>query len=588
MKLFLLIISFALCVSEVYAKTYNIPDVQFPTIQSAINDANHNDVIIVSPGRYKENIDFLGKAIMLRSVEPNDANIVEITIIDGNEPNDPNFGSTVTFRNGEDVNSVLSGFTITGGTGSWLVIAWEYHEPYWNRCGGGVVCYNMSSPTINKNIIRDNIAGEGGGVYIYGDPVNINNPSNPPVHIEPVIRNNRFISNRAVQDHNYLPPDTEYAFEEHGDGGAIVCFQGVDAIVTGNIIEENHADYYGGGMHFRQWSHGEISNNQILGNDSALGGGIHITYFSSPLINNNLVKSNTSGGFGGGGVYIYFYSNPIVIENVITQNESTNGAGMGIYWSSQPTIRNNLIVKNINGSGILNKSNSPLLIINNTIADNSADIWGGGIELYEGTCPIIENNIIVSNGDGYGVYGYSGASAVIRYNDVWGNLSGGYNMEIGVQCGINGNISADPCFIDDANDDYHLRSNGWRWDAMRDRWDWDDVTSRCIDAGNPGYVLGDELDFVPEDPNGQYAENLRINMGFYGGTEEASLPPYKWSLVGDINNDGAVNMADVDFFHQSWLDTGSNTPTDFNRNHTVNFIDFAILAADWLNQTAWR
>jgi len=40
----------------------------------------------------------------------------------------------------------------------------------------------------------------------------------------------------------------------------------------------------------------------------------------------------------------------------------------------------------------------------------------------------------------------------------------------------------------------------------------DDVTSPCIDAGDPNSPVGDE----PE-PNGG-----RINMGAYGGTEEAS------------------------------------------------------------------
>jgi hypothetical protein len=40
----------------------------------------------------------------------------------------------------------------------------------------------------------------------------------------------------------------------------------------------------------------------------------------------------------------------------------------------------------------------------------------------------------------------------------------------------------------------------------------DDVTSPCIDAGDPNSPVGDE----PE-PNGD-----RINMGAYGGTTEAS------------------------------------------------------------------
>ena len=121
-----------------------------------------------------------------------------------------------------------------------------------------------------------------------------------------------------------------------------------------------------------------------------------------------------------------------------------------------------------------------------------------------------------------------------------------------------GNINEDPCFIEpgklvDANNpntvvepddpnavwidgDYHLKSRGWRWDTERQTWTWDDVTSRCIDAGNPGSSLGEELLSVPPDPNNEWGENLRINMGAYGGTAEASMPPYDWSLLSDIYN----------------------------------------------------
>jgi hypothetical protein len=123
----------------------------------------------------------------VRSADPNDPYVVAATIIDGWYESDSNCGSVVTFRNGEDSRSVLSGFTITGGTGSWLPVSWEFKGLCWNRCGGGVVCYNMSAPTISKNFFVNNIAGQGGGVYVYGDPVNPNDPSNPGVHVSPVI-----------------------------------------------------------------------------------------------------------------------------------------------------------------------------------------------------------------------------------------------------------------------------------------------------------------------------------------------------------------------------------------------------------------
>ena len=84
--------------------------------------------------------------------------------------------------------------------------------------------------------------------------------------------------------------------------------------------------------------------------------------------------------------------------------------------------------------------------------------------------------------------------------------------------------------------DYHLKSEGWRWDSVRGRWDYDDVTSRCIDAGNPGSSLENELLIIPSDPDNIWGENIRINMGAYGGTSEASMPPYNWSCT-------KINMA---------------------------------------------
>jgi len=273
---------------QVVAQTRSVPT-QYPTIQAAIDIADNNDVVIVNPGIYYENINFDGKAITVRSTNPYDPNIVAATVIDGSNPDDPNYASVVTFSSGENNDSILSGFTITGGTGTWLVISWDLHEPYWNRCGGGVVCYNMSQPTITKNVFTNNSAALGGGIYVYGDPVNFNDPSDPSIHIQPLISDNTFIDNLAITGHGFTAPDDNYPADDHGDGGAIVAFQGVDAIITDNLIQNNHGDWYGGGIHLRQWSNGLIEDNQIIDNDSRLGAGIHITYNSSPIIRNNLM-----------------------------------------------------------------------------------------------------------------------------------------------------------------------------------------------------------------------------------------------------------------------------------------------------------
>ena len=96
-------------------------------------------------------------------------------------------------------------------------------------------------------------------------------------------------------------------------------------------------------------------------------------------------------------------------------------------------------------------------------------------------------------------------------------------------------LHADPLFAnigywdsndtpDDPNDDfwvdgdYHLKSQAGRWDPNSESWVVDDITSPCIDAGDPNSPVGDE----PE-PNGD-----RVNMGAYGGTAEASKSGASW------------------------------------------------------------
>ena len=86
----------------------------FCLIQSAINVALDGDLVLVAQGTYVENIDFLGKAITVRSDVDFDAATDDIdtanTIIDGNQA-----GSVIIFENGEGRDSVIEGFTITNG-----------------------------------------------------------------------------------------------------------------------------------------------------------------------------------------------------------------------------------------------------------------------------------------------------------------------------------------------------------------------------------------------------------------------------------------------------------------------------------------
>jgi hypothetical protein len=423
------------------AYTLYVPSGDYPTIQSAIDDANTGDTIIVSEDRYYENIDFLGKAITVRSTNPDDANIVAATIIDGNQPSDVNKGSVVTFRSGEGNDSVLSGFTITGGTGSWITLGWNPYGIRWNRCGGGVLCYNMSEPTIIKNRFINNIAGLGGGIFVYGDPVNPNAPSNPAARLKPVIINNTFIDNKAVQEHGFSPPNDDYPTYDHGDGGAIAAFQGCDPNIRGNLIQQNKADMYGAGIHFRQWCKGLIEDNQIIENDSRLGSGVHITYDSSPVIRGNLIKSNKATTLGGAGIYCIKESNPLIETNHITGNYCKNGSAIFMRSSSSPVIRSNLIENNYPGV-VISCTNTFSWMHHNTIINNdTTEAYNPGIiECLGPNYPKIENNIISTTANCYGAYLADAGNSVIRYNNFYQRGLGPFGPDVNDVNVVEGNL----------------------------------------------------------------------------------------------------------------------------------------------------
>jgi hypothetical protein len=116
-------------------------DRRFTTIQNGIWGAEEGDEVIVCAGEYHERIDFKGKAITVTSAAG-----PLLTTLDGQGE-----GSVVTLRNWEPPESVLEGFTITGGQGD------EFH--------GGGIFIEWGSPTIRHNIVRNNEAGIAGGVY---------------------------------------------------------------------------------------------------------------------------------------------------------------------------------------------------------------------------------------------------------------------------------------------------------------------------------------------------------------------------------------------------------------------------------------
>ncbi|MFC1766793.1 right-handed parallel beta-helix repeat-containing protein, partial [Planctomycetota bacterium] len=90
-----------------------VQDVNYPSITLAIGHIGSGDILVLDPNTYYETINYNGKAITIRSTDPNDPNVVTATVIDAN---DTSSGvNVVTFDTNEDANSVLEGITLTGG-----------------------------------------------------------------------------------------------------------------------------------------------------------------------------------------------------------------------------------------------------------------------------------------------------------------------------------------------------------------------------------------------------------------------------------------------------------------------------------------
>ena len=63
-------------------------------------------------------------------------------------------------------------------------------------------------------------------------------------------------------------------------------------------------------------------------------------------------------------------------------------------------------------------------------------------------------------------------------------------------------------------------------------WYFDAATSPAIDAGHPMDGLGEELERIPDDPEGRWGVNHAIDLGAYGGTTQASLAPHARRRAG--------------------------------------------------------
>jgi len=481
----------------------------YPTIQSAIDAAADGDSVIVSPGRYVEHINFLGKAITVRSSDPDSQEIVAATIIDGDGT-----GRCVTFDHDEGHDSVIQGFTITNGC-----------APTGDSDGAGIYCVG-ASPVIDRNVVCGNVGAS--AVYAtVGSPLIVDTT----------------VSANEGWGVVCIGPGTVSRNNVSGNKNGLYA-SGVNGIATAvaNTICDNHHGSDVGGVALGRCV---FLDNYVAGNSSDWGAGIRA---ADSTIAGNIIEGNNASTWGGGVMVKANWA--LITANIVVANRAGVGLGAGVDVSTEGTVvmMGNLIAANqghgLDCSSLMSLAGSCVTLANNTVVGNHGGLGIGRGRVVVRNCAVRDNRVELAAGWSEELPSIPvPAEVTVEHSLISGGLSGlNLSSEATLTWGP-GNIDADPVFLDPG-----------RWDDAGTPENTRDDTfilgdyhllpgSPCIDAGTDNVDDPDteEVEVLPDtDLDGK----RRIIDGDLDGTATVDIGAYEY-LPGDVNYDGRVNILDM-------------------------------------------
>jgi len=332
--------------------------------------------------------------------------------------------------------------------------------------GGGILCENDVSLYLENVTIRDNYASNnGGGVYC-------SSGSQAVLHNVTITNNSAEGAGGIYCDTaNLVMDDVEISYnlsidEDRGKGGGVYINSGI-ADLRNVTIEENYAINDGGGI----YCDGEISmENVIIRNNVCLtlGGGICCGDNAYLEIINSSIVGNYSCDRGGG---IYCNESDLTMTGGDLINNSANNGG-GLYtYECDPSFNNVLIAGNSanhSGGAIYLNNTSNLSLLRSSLIHNMALINGGGIFCLQQSSVMILNSILWENMPHQVCSYHVGVTnrIMVGYSDIGGGIDAVITNDNADVFWLDGNIDADPLFVDPGNDNCLLQED-----------------SPCIDAG---------------------------------------------------------------------------------------------------------
>lgn len=412
----------------------------YTSIQFAIQQPTtlDGDTVRVLPGTYFENIDLLGKEILLESQAGRTS-----TFLDGSSA-----GSVVTATNGEGLATEIRGFTIQNGQRS---------GP--SNPGGGVFLGGFSSLTLRDCTVRQCVATYGGGVAA----------SFNAIHLR--------LDDCVIEDNQAL---SDFGLGVEGDGGGVhirftilvelnrTTLRNNSAGGNGGglfntdsevrlvdcTVENNTCDFagassspsLGGGLFAYEATTGtqldltrcHVEGNQVIGNQTSGGGAVYLE--ARGTIRDCRFAGNGAGGpagsseFGtGGGLVVLgigsMFSAPVLIEDTLFEDNLANGSGGGVYcdpsnFTGHPTFRRCLFRGNQAQFGAALRANAtPVIIEDSRFTENQSIIASGFGTVGKGAgvhgpadllrCELDHNEC---EGDGGGAYGASLVDCDLHHN----------------------------------------------------------------------------------------------------------------------------------------------------------------------------